>query len=78
MQHEKWLLCPVCNNKDREIWAPQNNREKAPKLLHLGALIAEAVGFEPTCPGGQPHFETFRILSIIRNLTEIKVMNKKL
>ncbi len=35
----------------------EEGKEKKPKMGLFQGFLAEEVGFEPTCPCGQPHFE---------------------
>ena len=50
-----WLLHSIGGAQTRKIQQPA-------WLLDFG--VAESVGFEPTCPCGQPHFEFSRRLLI--------------
>ena len=40
-----------------DITIQMNRAKSLPSLEIAGFPTTETVGFEPTCPGGQPHFE---------------------
>ena len=60
------------------VSCPNGVKKSLPALYpKLVGMVAEAVGFEPTCPLGQPHFESFPAYAFWWKLSEYGSTQRK-